>query len=1516
MKNFLQTLLAAVLLFSSLYVTAQPATVSYPFAVGRNNNCGSSGTHELHYYTYNGSTNTIANASGGLVNSGVPQLRIGASNGPANGTNTNGAINSASQRFTSSYSSVSYNPQDHNIYFFWTATAGTLAPGGIPRTYAWRWPVGTTPTSTTPRLDTIRSFPADILGVAFDNNGNGFIIEFTGALPTVPPTYKPLLRSINFATGVLGAADTLALTGGAKIYQQGSGDVAMSPSGQMFFVVDNKLFTPSYQSYTGTGANLTCTYIDTVKTTNNFVGLTYAEGETIAAYSGGTCPFEEIALLTAANNPITKSPAAFSAADMATVISGIGAAKRLVSYTNTGVNQYDVVYDILIKNYGNTDVTNVQVVDSLRSINGVGNFTLQSVAFVGTPPAGIALNPLYNGAATVLPNANLLTGTGTLPNYPTSSNSFTIRVTVRLNNIVTGTVYKNSAIAKGVGFNSVALRDSSTNGNNPDLNSNDKPDNVGEGQPTPFLISVVSQTDPCTSLSRVLYSQTFGTGTTLTTTIPVATLPVGKLGAGNSGYTGTTTAPVATDRYTISNNPANADAPHWLSMNDHTGNTNGRMLLVNADASGTVFYRDTVSPVCPNQQYSFFFYAAFVGNASYQTLCNGFGGFKYPKLQMQIRDVATGAIITSATTGDITSTTWNQYGLKFIMPTGFSNIIFEIINIGEGGCGNDIAFDDIQFGTCDALPTVTFSTVTSGCLGGNSTFTATVNDASAISGTIVYQWQISTDSLSWSNVAALPVGTNSTYVLTSTTAADVNKYYRVIIAASGNMGSASCQYVSPGYRLTAKTASNITGASIAQSRTAICSGDPVRLTVSGGTLGTNAVWRWYTGSCGGTPIGTGTNIVVNPTAATTYYVRMEGDCNTTTCVQITLTMNCDIDDDDDGIPDIVEGNGVDPSGDDDADGILNFRDTDFPGGFTDVNGDGVNDRFDADLDGVPNHLDLDSDNDGIPDVVESGGVDANGDGRIDNYTDTDGDGFSQNVDGNNTGAAGSGNGLGAVDTDGDGIPNYLDLDSDNDGIPDVVEVYGTDANNDGMIDGFTDTDGDGFSQNVDGDQNNDGTIDNAAGTLLRTGPDANNDGRADSYPNKNMDADGRANPYDLDSDGDGITDVREAGFADTDWNGKIDGTVNAKGRVVVIVSTMPNSDASGRVDVYDIDSDNDGIPDNVEGQTTSGYYLPTYIDADNDGIDDRYDNAIGTFGGDGIHPPDSDGDGIRDYVDIDTDNDGLNDIYEGNDLNFNGHIDDGVALSGSDTDGDGLDNFFDTDNASAKGTSRYMGNGGSATGDLSPGSRTVVQRTVLTAGGCGTERDWRCLPYVLSCNMTTFKAIQQAMSVQLDWSTICRQEVDHFIVQRSFDKITFTDVATVAGKSGVNDVQAYKATDDISAVTEDVIYYRIKTITQDGKTSIGNVISVRINKVSIGVQIAPNPVKDVLKVFVNVGAPCKAELNIMDVNGKVLFKSTENLKINNNVISYNQAASLPNGVYYMRISINDKIVTQKFSVLK
>ena len=103
-------------------------------------------------------------------------------------------------------------------------------------------------------------------------------------------------------------------------------------------------------------------------------------------------------------------------------------------------------------------------------------------------------------------------------------------------------------------------------------------------------------------------------------------------------------------------------------------------------------------------------------------------------------------------------------------------------------------------------------------------------------------------------------------------------------------------------------------------------------------------------------------------------------------------------------------------------------------GYTDNDGDGVADNLNPQLNlivmvtAARDYIDIDSDNDGVFDVVEGGDAefDTNGDGVIDSndigYADADKDGMSDNTESTTQ-----------PDYDGDGSPDYLDIDSDNDG---------------------------------------------------------------------------------------------------------------------------------------------------------------------------------------------------------------------------------------------------------------------------------------------------------------------------------------------------------------------------------------------------------------------------------------------------------------------------------------------------
>ena len=146
-----------------------------------------------------------------------------------------------------------------------------------------------------------------------------------------------------------------------------------------------------------------------------------------------------------------------------------------------------------------------------------------------------------------------------------------------------------------------------------------------------------------------------------------------------------------------------------------------------------------------------------------------------------------------------------------------------------------------------------------------------------------------------------------------------------------------------------------------------------------------------------------------------------------------------------------------------------------------------------------------------------------------------------------------------------------------------------------------------------------------------------------------------------------------------------------------------DSDFDGIPDYLDLDSDNDGIADNIEAQATESYQAPsgfgdpanggTFVDADRDGLDDNYDaNTSGAAGSNGLDPVNTDGIDDVDYLDLDSDNDNIFDIVESglgaNDGNGDGRTDDPVGNNGLDNNAaiESADDYSDVNGLGHDGT--------------------------------------------------------------------------------------------------------------------------------------------------------------------------------------------------------------------------------------
>ncbi|MFK7948108.1 MAG: hypothetical protein AB8G11_10975, partial [Saprospiraceae bacterium] len=157
----------------------------------------------------------------------------------------------------------------------------------------------------------------------------------------------------------------------------------------------------------------------------------------------------------------------------------------------------------------------------------------------------------------------------------------------------------------------------------------------------------------------------------------------------------------------------------------------------------------------------------------------------------------------------------------------------------------------------------------------------------------------------------------------------------------------------------------------------------------------------------------------------------------------------------------IEGGGTDNNDDGLADGVVGTTPT--TNGIPATAGTGLVPP-NTDGTGAPDFQDLDADDDGVSDLIESGNpllADINADNMVDG-TDPDGDGILGLADGSLT--YGDANDPTPQNTDNDALANYQDTDDDNDGVPTLNED--TDGNGDTTDD---DTDGDTTPDYLDPD---------------------------------------------------------------------------------------------------------------------------------------------------------------------------------------------------------------------------------------------------------------------------------------------------------------------------------------------------------------------------------------------------------------------------------------------------------------
>lgn len=317
---------------------------------------------------------------------------------------------------------------------------------------------------------------------------------------------------------------------------------------------------------------------------------------------------------------------------------------------------------------------------------------------------------------------------------------------------------------------------------------------------------------------------------------------------------------------------------------------NSQLTGYNAAGGGALFTNDDNGPLCTGTRASVRWDATFSGSLRLMVNrfnCQGWDGTGTSAVinYRQVNNISVANSPTTACSGETVQLvatpaggTWSGTGVFNNNPSAgtasFSSTSSQSVRYTLGQCFQEYT---INVSPNAQQPTsIVVSPSNTICSGAQVTLS--VNGGNVGGG--VWRWYTAGCGI------GTPVGTGANITVTPT--ATTTYFVRAEGGCATPTGCASTT-ITVNTQSTAPTTinSNVSG-------NTVCPGNPITLSLGNGVLGIGSQWRWYSGSCGGVSVGTGPSITVNPTVATTYFVRAEGPCdgpNGTACAQLTVNIN-------------------------------------------------------------------------------------------------------------------------------------------------------------------------------------------------------------------------------------------------------------------------------------------------------------------------------------------------------------------------------------------------------------------------------------------------------------------------------------------------------------------------------------------------------------------------------------------------------------------------------------------------
>lgn len=185
------------------------------------------------------------------------------------------------------------------------------------------------------------------------------------------------------------------------------------------------------------------------------------------------------------------------------------------------------------------------------------------------------------------------------------------------------------------------------------------------------------------------------------------------------------------------------------------------------------------------------------------------------------------------------------------------------------------------------------------------------------------------------------------------------------------------------------------------------------------------------------------------------------------------------------------------------------------------------------------------------------------------------------------------------------------------------------------------------------------------------------------------------------------------------------------------------------------------------------------------------------------------------------------------------------------------------------------------------------------------------LPNPLPIKLISFDAKYNKPDVTLNWSTAQEKNFSHFVIEQSTDGINFNEMAVVFG-AGESDIQRnYSYTDRNMSGRNGLVYYRLKSVDVDTKTSFSSIRIIRLEgeKALISISSYPNPVTSELRITIPASWQNKnVTYEIFSANGQPVKKTQT---ANSSQTETLNVSTMAPGFYVVRVNCEGQTAQQK-----